>query len=648
MEMLVTALICLPFLWAILPAVIHNSKCRAFFVYLGCGIVIVLSVFTAVQWYLAGGQTLDFDLPYREAFDGVILFGDLFLMCLITYLSFKYKKGVISLLAIVQTLLVAGLEFFGPELEELPALRFDWLTLVMILIIGVVGSLIGIYAVGYMHGYHIHHHKELTDRRSFFLAMIFVFFGAMFGLVFSQSLIWMYFFWEITSVTSFLLIGYTRSEEAINNSFKALWMNLLGGCGIAAAIAVGILAFNTVNLYDIINLAIEHGTSGHTLIFLLPIACLAFAALTKSAQFPFSGWLLGAMVAPTPSSALLHSATMVKAGVYLLIRISAAMADNYVGNMVALIGGFTFLAASCLAISVSDGKKVLAYSTISNLGLIVACTGCGYEETIWAAVFLVIFHAVSKSMLFQCVGAIENTTGSRDVEDMQGLMAIFPKLAVILMIGIAGMFLAPFGMLISKWAALKAFIDTSSVYVSSLMVLFICFGSATTMFYWTKWLSKILGASPKEKSRDLTKKNEYISMFFHAFMMVALILGFPWLSENVLKPLSEDMFGTVKQVISYQNIIIMIVLLVGVFVIPCINYLMTKGTKAKQVITYMGGANVGDNFNFVSATGDPKEMHIANFYMEDIMGEKKLFTPAIMISTFIIIVYMIIVVGGAF
>ena len=644
MEMLVTALICLPFLWAILPAVIHNSKCRAFFVYLGCGIVIALSVFTAIQWFLAGGLTMDFDLPYREVFDEVILVGDIFLMCLITYLSFKYKKGVISLLAIVQTLLVAALELFGPEVKELPALRFDWLTLVMILIIGVVGSLIGIYAVGYMHGYHIHHHKELTDRRSFFLAMIFVFFGAMFGLVFSQSLIWMYFFWEITSVTSFLLIGYTRTDEAINNSFKALWMNLLGGCGIAAAIAIGILALGTVNLYDLIDYAIGDPTG----LVLLPIACLAFAALTKSAQFPFSGWLLGAMVAPTPSSALLHSATMVKAGVYLLIRISMAMADNYVGNMVALIGGFTFLAASCLAISVSDGKKVLAYSTISNLGLIVACTGCGYEETIWAAVFLVIFHAVSKSMLFQCVGAIENTTGSRDVEDMQGLISLFPKLAVVLMIGIAGMFLAPFGMLISKWAALKAFIDTSSVYVSTLMVLFICFGSATTMFYWTKWMSKILGDSGKEKSRDLTKKNEYISMFFHAFMMIALILGFPWLSANVLKPMTNEMFGTDVQVISYQNIVIMIVLLVGVFVIPFINYLMTKNSKAKEVITYMGGANCGDNFNFVSSTGDPKEMHISNFYMEDIMGEKKLFTPAIMISTFIIIVYMIIVIGGAF
>ncbi len=644
MVTLATALICLPFLWAIFPALIHNSKCRAFFVYLGCGIVMVLSVITAVQWYLAGGETLNFRLPYQETFGHVFLVGDILLMCFITYLSYKYKKLIISVLTIVSTVVPSVLELFGPKLKDTYTMRFDWITLIMVLIIGVIGSLIGVYAVGYMHGYHIHHHKELKDRRSFFLSMIFVFFGAMFGLVFSANLLGLYFFWEITSVTSFLLIGYTRTEEAINNSFKALWMNLLGGCGLAVAISVGILWFNTANLFEIIKLAEYNPTD---MKYLLPIAMLAFAALTKSAQFPFSGWLLGAMVAPTPSSALLHSATMVKAGVYLLIRLSSAMADNYVGNMVALIGGFTFLAASCLAISVTDGKKVLAYSTISNLGLIVACAGCGYEETIWAAVFLVIFHAVSKSMLFQCVGAIENTTGSRDVEDMQGLMSIFPKLALILMIGIAGMFLAPFGMLISKWAALKAFIDTESVYVSTLMVLFICFGSATTMFYWTKWMSKILGASPREKSRDLTKKNEYISMFFHAFLMVALILGFPWLSTNVLKPLSRDMFGAVMQVISRQNIIIMIVLLVGIFVIPFVNYLMTKNTKYKEVITYMGGANAGDNMNFISATGDPREMHVANFYMEEIFGEKKLSLPVIITSGFIIIVYLIIVIGGA-
>ncbi len=645
MEALVTALICLPFLWAIFPAVIHNSKCRAFFVYLGCGIIMVLSVYTAVQWYLSGGQPLNFSLPYQETFDHVYLAGDIFLMCLIIYLSFKYKKYIISVLAVVGTLVPAFLEVWGPEIKEVPTMRFDWLTFVMVIIIGVVGTLIGIYAVGYMHGYHIHHHKELKDRRSFFLAMVFVFYGAMFGLVSSASLTSMYFFWEITSVTSFLLIGYTRTQEAIDNSFRALWMNLLGGCGIATAITVGYLWFDTVNLFEFLRLV---KISPDSVKCLLPIIVLAFAALTKSAQFPFSGWLLGAMVAPTPSSALLHSATMVKAGVYLLIRLSPAMADNYVGNMVALIGGFTFLVSSCLAISASDGKKVLAYSTISNLGLIVACTGCGYEETLWAALFLVIFHAVSKSMLFQCVGAIENTTGSRDIEDMQGLMTIFPKLAFILLVGIAGMFLAPFGMLISKWAALKAFIDTHSAYVSTLMIVFICFGSATTMFYWTKWMSKIIGVSPREQSRDLTKKNEYISMFFHAIMMVALILGFPWLSKTILKPLSKEMFGAVEQVISYENIIIMIVLLVGVFVVPIVNFIGTKNKKARTVLTYMGGANAGDNMSFISATGEPKEMHIANFYMQDVMGEKSLFKPAIVVSSFIIIVYLIIVIGGAF
>ena len=644
MEVLVTALICFPFLLAILPAVIHNSKRRAFAVYLGCTIVTILSVATALKWYLAGGQALDFRLPYQHLFGEIFMWGDIFLMFFITYLSYKHKRLIISVLTIVSTVVPTVLEKFGPKLGLAPTMRFDWLTLIMVLIIGVVGSLIGIYAVGYMHGFHIHHHKEVKDRRSFFLSMIFVFFGAMFGLVTSANLLGLYFFWEVTSVTSFLLIGYTRTDEAINNSFKALWMNLLGGCGLTVAISVGIIYFHTANLYDMISAA---ELNPNDMLCLLPISMLAFAALTKSAQFPFSGWLLGAMVAPTPSSALLHSATMVKAGVYMLIRISTAMADNYVGNMVALIGGFTFFAASCFAITVSDGKKVLAYSTISNLGLIVACTGCGYEETIWAAVFLVIFHAVSKSMLFQCVGAIETTIGSRDVEEMQGLMSIFPKLAFILMVGIAGMFLAPFGMLISKWAALKAFIDTSSVYVSTLMVLFICFGSATTMFYWTKWMSKILGASKREKSRDLTKKNEYISMFFHAFMMIALILGFPWLSENVLKPLSDEMFGDVKQVISYENMVIMIVLLCGVFIIPFVNYILTKGQKVKQVITYMGGVNAGDNFNFISSTGDPKELEISNFYMEELLGEKKLFTPAILISSFIIIVYLIIVVGGA-
>ena len=150
------------------------------------------------------------------------------------------------------------------------------------------------------------------------------------------------------------------------------------------------------------------------------------------------------MVAPTPTSALLHSSTMVKAGVYLLIRLAPVLAGNISGEMVTLVGGLTFLITSFIAISQSDTKKVLAYSTMSNLGLIVACAGIGTYESIWAAILLLIFHSVSKSLMFLSVGAIEHIIGSRDIEDMHGLIIRLPEMTLIMVIGIAGMFLAPF------------------------------------------------------------------------------------------------------------------------------------------------------------------------------------------------------------
>ena len=150
--------------------------------------------------------------------------------------------------------------------------------------------LIGIYAIGYMEGYH-KHHLIYVDRRNYFFAVIFIFYGAMFGLVSSMNIMWMDFFWEVTSVCSFLLIGYTRTKEAIDNSFRALWMNLLGGLGLAVAIVFAVLKEHTVSVQAITDMAA--GSSDK--ILLIPIAMLAFAALTKSAQMPFSQWLLGAM-----------------------------------------------------------------------------------------------------------------------------------------------------------------------------------------------------------------------------------------------------------------------------------------------------------------------------------------------------------------
>ena len=130
---------------------------------------------------------------------------------------------------------------------------------------------------------------------------------------------------------------------------------------------------------------------------------------------------------------------------------------------------------------------MLAWSTVANLGLIVLCGGIGTYEAVWAGVLLIIFHAVAKCLLFLCVGVVEHKLHSRNIEDMSGLVVSMPRVSVMMQIGMAGMFLAPFGMLISKWAVLKAVVDASP-----LLSVFIVFGSSATLFFWVKWMGKLL------------------------------------------------------------------------------------------------------------------------------------------------------------
>ncbi len=649
MAHVVALLICVPLVFAVLIAIIPDDKIRGIIVYIGGITVMAGALYAAYLWLFklskaANNTFIEFDLPFNKYFNYATLIGDVVLMVVIIFLSFKHKKHIICLLSLIQTAVVCWVEFKGPKVEECVSMRFDNLTMIMVLIIGIIGSLIGIYAVGYMRGYHVHH-KEFKDRRSFFFAMIFVFYAAMFGLVTTQNIMWLEFFWETTSVCSFLLIGYTRTEEAITNCFRALWMNLLGGLGFAVVIIISAYKFDTFNLHDIIN-----GNALTSKYGLICLAALAFAAVSKTALFPFSKWLLGAMVAPTPSSALLHSATMVKAGVYLLIRMSPVMGDTRVGTVISIIGGFTFFASSLLAISQSDGKKVLAYSTISNLGLMVACTGVGNSETMWAAIFLMVFHAVSKSMCFQSVGAIENSTGSRDIEDMQGLMCRLPKLALVLLIGMAGMYLAPFGMLISKWAALKSVVDSDVVF----LVLFIAFGSASTMFYWTKWMTKIVGNS-EEREKDVTQSNEYISMFVHALIAVCVVASLPIISKKLVLPyivnatilkfgditVNPNMykqFYTELAPLNEGNLKVMVIMIAAVIIVPLFMYFISRGATSKNVVGYMNGINTGDNRHFVDSFGNEKELHVSNWYMEEFFGEKKIFVPAVLIGVILCVI----------
>ena len=426
-------LIMFPFVVSILMFTIRVNKVRNTIAYASAGIIIAATAAMVVQWLAGGCQNMN--LYYEtHLIDRAMLGVVVLLMCLVTFLCFKYKRRLISLLSIIPTLMIVKLELNGPELSSIAHIHIDRLSVLMCVIIGLIGSLIVIYSVGYMHGYH-HYHTEFEDRRYYFFMLLFVFLGSMFGFVLSESLLWIDLFWEMTSICSFLLIGYTRTEEAIANSFRALWMNLFGG--VLLAVAIWLTAYGTGNL-SLQNL-VALGVTGEKAV-MIPVAFIAVAALTKAAQMPFSTWLMGAMVAPTPSSALLHSATMVKAGIYVLFRLAPAMCGTTTGLLISFIGGFTFFAASFMAIAQSDGKKVLAFSTISNLGLMVACAGVGTSETIWAGVFLMIFHAVSKALLFQNMGATENSLHSRDIENMHGLIYRLPRLGMFMFVGIVYLF----------------------------------------------------------------------------------------------------------------------------------------------------------------------------------------------------------------
>ncbi len=631
-------LILFPFAAALLIYVTRINKLRNGISYVSSVIIMAATAMLLIQWIAGGAQVTELYYDAHIA-DRVILILEVILMIYITVLCFKYKKYWISLLSIVPTCIIAWFELFGPKAEESARIRIDHLSLLMCLIIGIIGALIIVYAVGYMHGYH-HHHREFKDRRNYFFTLLFIFLGAMYGFVLSDNLLWIDFFWELTSVCSFLLIGYTHEPVAIKNSFRALWMNLLGGTALAVGIVYLGYFSGTVSLSKLVALGADKAA-----VVTIPIALIAFAALTKAAQMPFSTWLIGAMVAPTPSSALLHSATMVKAGIYVLFRLSPAMAETTTGNMISFIGGFTFLITSFMAIAQSDGKKVLAFSTISNLGLMVACAGMGKAETIWAGIFLMLFHAISKSLLFQDVGATENSLHSRDIEDMHGLLYILPRLAFFMFIGIAGMFLAPFGMLISKWSALKASVNEGNI----IMVFFICFGSATTSFYWTKWMGKIISASHlKETSfKDITKKNELVSLTIHAVLMIALCLLFPLLSHVYVNPLLEEMFGTYNDVLSTQILLTLVVIIVIVFAVPLLAFLYSRKMRKTYVLSYMNGVNAGNNMKFIDSFGEEKTLWMSNFYLHKWIGQRKLMVPSQFFTAAVLVVMMSMIIGGA-
>jgi len=312
-----------------------------------------------------------------------------------------------------------------PSLDVHFALRLDGLSITFALLITGIGTLVVLYAQGYLKG---------DPGLGRFYAYLLAFMGAMLGVVLADDLVLLFVFWELTSVCSYLLIGwYHEKEGARSSALRALVVTGAGGLALlGGVILVGIMHARAgaagADVWRISALA-SVDLRGDPL-YPAALALVLVGAFTKSAQFPFHFWLPSAMTAPTPVSSYLHSATMVKAGIYLLARLHPALGGTPLWHYAVTIGGaVTMVTAAIAAACQTDLKRMLAFSTVSVLGTLVMLLGPGTDECIRAAVILLVAHAMYKAALFMVAGNIDHETGTRDVHALGGLRRWMPLTA---------------------------------------------------------------------------------------------------------------------------------------------------------------------------------------------------------------------------
>lgn len=298
--------------------------------------------------------------------------------------------------------------------------QLDGLSSLFALLITGIGSCIFFYGRAYLKGH------PYFDR---FFGYLLLFMSAMLGVVLSNNILLLFIFWELTSISSFFLIGFNNdSADSRKSAITALSITGIGGFFLLLAL---VLMGNIAGTYTITELILHRDTILNHQFYPLIIGLLFIGAFTKSAQFPFHFWLPGAMKAPTPVSAYLHSATMVKAGIYLLARFTPILGNHtYWNTTLMVVGGITMLYAAIHSLFRIDMKAILAYSTISALGILTFLLGVGTKEAVVAACVFIVVHALYKATLFMVTGIVDHETHSRDITVLGGLRKVLFPVAI--------------------------------------------------------------------------------------------------------------------------------------------------------------------------------------------------------------------------
>jgi multicomponent Na+:H+ antiporter subunit A len=309
------------------------------------------------------------------------------------------------------------------------AFRLDGLSLLFALLVTGIGALVLVYAGRYFEG---------DTRLPRFYAAILFFMGAMLGLVLADDAVSLFVFWELTSVSSYVLIGFDHEKEGARAA--ALQALLVTGGGGLALLAGLLLLGQVAGTFQLSALEAQAATIQSHPLYLPALLLVLLGAFTKSAQFPFHFWLPGAMAAPSPVSAYLHSATMVKAGIYLLARLNPALGgtDEW-HSLIVLVGTVTLATGAILAYGQTDLKRLLAFTTVSGLGTLTLLVGISTELAAQAAMVFLVVHALYKAALFLGVGTLDHEVGTRDLRFLGGLARAMPLTAVAVVVSAVSM-----------------------------------------------------------------------------------------------------------------------------------------------------------------------------------------------------------------
>ena len=394
----------------------------------------------------------------------------------------------------------------------------DPLCALMLIVVSVVGLLVEIYSVGYMHG---------DPRFSRYFAYISLFVFSMYGLVLSNSFFLLYIFWELVGICSYLLIGFWFEKKSASDAGKKAFItNRIGDFGFLVGILLLVSAAGTFQFSEIFGMA----RAGQFAPGFLTIAtvCLFAGAVGKSAQFPLHVWLPDAMEGPTPISALIHAATMVAAGVYMVARCFPLFSSSAQASLtVATIGGITAIFAATIACTQFDIKRVLAYSTLSQLGYMMLGLGCGGYV---AGMFHLMTHAFFKALLFLCAGSVIHATQKQDIREMGGLrkhMKITSTTFVIACLAIAGV--PPFSGFWSKDEILVAVQRSGHVGLYLIAIV----GALLTAFYMFRLYFVVFLGEEKGKAHESPSVMAIPLVILGVLSVCSGWVGMPWFKQGI-------------------------------------------------------------------------------------------------------------------